>query len=1288
MWGQSGSITFDFEADGAHRASGSNAYSNNSYSQNGADISMTYFDAISNSTISGSYLARGRVAKNTTNSPVLIIGPIDITNKTITGIEFKTKGPNTITEVFSTKTDDAAYSQQLSFTCSTSTDTKTVNNLSITGTSLYLKWTGSVSSSTGSNRDFDVDDIVVTYTTAAPSYTITAASNNDSWGTVSLSGSVITATPNSGYRVSTTNPYTISPAGSAAVSQNGNAFTVTPSANTTVTINFEAIPTYTVTFSDGGSVTEATGGAGVTLPSRSDVGSYTFAGWSTTNVSSETTTAPTIIPAGTYHPTANITLYPVYTKTEGGGTVNNTASVTISDYATANSWSNSTKYETVALDANVTATGSQNGDNSKYYSNGNDWRFYASTNPKGVVTISTTSGTLNSVTLTYSGTFTYGGNSVTSGTAVNVSGTSAEFTCTANAKITAISVNYTTGGSTTYYWSSPVAATVEQPVIIVAENPFLFSTTATITCATEGASIKYSYDNSTWNDYSSALTITESKTIYAKAVKGENESTVASVTATKNLATPTVTVSGDLTVDLAGETNVNAGTLTAAVTYNDAAVAGATVTWSSSDPAIASIGENTGVVTLNSTGEVTFTATYAGNNDYASATGTKTITVVNNDPNAITLWSEDFSLYSANDVPTGGTYGYACTDGTSTSSTKIQAEYLAGGTSPELMVAKSNGTFTAVVPLNNASGSLTLTYKTNAHTLEVSTTTTGINGGGSYSDAGTHTVTFTGVTTSMKSITIKFTSTSSSNVRLDDILLVGRAEPAEVEAPTFSVNSGTYYTAQSVELSCATDGATIYYTTNGDEPTSSSTEYTSAISVTATMTIKAIAVKGSSESSVSSATYTIAEKNNVVFNISNKSIAYGETYTVTRGTSAGRDVQTDGYVTLSSSNDAVASVEGLTITANAVGTATITLSAAEGDTYKSGSTTVTVTITEPAGQTTAPAVPALFNETFDLCNGSGGRDDTFSGNVGTSATTDKLDESWTTISNNGAYQCIKLGTSNNSGTVTTSNITLTGNGTLTYSAAGWGDTGNNTVTVSATGATLSGDTQVTMTNGEWSDYIVSIKDAEGEVAITFTMKRGFLDDVKVVEEGAVAPAITATLNTAGYGTYCSKYPLGFSEATDYSAWYITGTSGETITFEKVTGSVKGGTGLFLKGENGTTGEIELTSVNSTNTLSNNMLVGTLAPTYFAQDAIYGLAGDIFKKNRAGTFPANKAYIQASSVGAVRAFTFVFVDPTTGITETRNVSAEEFGEVFNLAGQRMSKPQKGVNIINGKKVLVK
>ncbi len=71
-----------------------------------------------------------------------------------------------------------------------------------------------------------------------PTYTVTAVSNNNSYGTVSLNENVITATPAAGYYVDS---YTVT-SGQATVAQEGNVFTVTPTSNCTVQINFAATP--------------------------------------------------------------------------------------------------------------------------------------------------------------------------------------------------------------------------------------------------------------------------------------------------------------------------------------------------------------------------------------------------------------------------------------------------------------------------------------------------------------------------------------------------------------------------------------------------------------------------------------------------------------------------------------------------------------------------------------------------------------------------------------------------------------------------------------------------------------------------------------------------------------------------------------------------------------------------------------------------------------------------------------------------------------------------------------
>ena len=62
-------------------------------------------------------------------------------------------------------------------------------------------------------------------------------------------------------------------------------------------------------------------------------------------------------------------------------------------------------------------------------------------------------------------------------------------------------------------------------------------------------------------------------------------------------------------------------------------------------------------------------------------------------------------------------------------------------------------------------------------------------------------------------------------------------------APVANPRGGTYEEAQTVTLTSATEDAVIYYTTDGTNPTTSSTRYTDAITVDKSMTIKAIATK-------------------------------------------------------------------------------------------------------------------------------------------------------------------------------------------------------------------------------------------------------------------------------------------------------------------------------------------------------------------------------------------------------------------------------------------------------------
>lgn len=91
---------------------------------------------------------------------------------------------------------------------------------------------------------------------------------------------------------------------------------------------------------------------------------------------------------------------------------------------------------------------------------------------------------------------------------------------------------------------------------------------------------------------------------------------------------------------------------------------------------------------------------------------------------------------------------------------------------------------------------------------------------------------------------------------------------ATVATPTITPAGGTFTTSQSVTLSTATAGASIRYTTDGSNPTHTSTLYAGAFTLTTSATVKARAFKaGMSDSAVASATFTkssVASKPNIV----------------------------------------------------------------------------------------------------------------------------------------------------------------------------------------------------------------------------------------------------------------------------------------------------------------------------------------------------------------------------------------------------------------------------------------
>jgi len=107
--------------------------------------------------------------------------------------------------------------------------------------------------------------------------------------------------------------------------------------------------------------------------------------------------------------------------------------------------------------------------------------------------------------------------------------------------------------------------------------------------------------------------------------------------------------------------------------------------------------------------------------------------------------------------------------------------------------------------------------------------------------------------------TYTFTGTVDGTTLTASVKVIVGGIQLRVSNPVFSPVGGvTYTSAQSVTITCATEGATIHYTVDGSEPTTSSPVYGAAINVATTTTIKALAVKdGMTSSEVITAVYTI-----------------------------------------------------------------------------------------------------------------------------------------------------------------------------------------------------------------------------------------------------------------------------------------------------------------------------------------------------------------------------------------------------------------------------------------------
>jgi hypothetical protein len=211
-------------------------------------------------------------------------------------------------------------------------------------------------------------------------------------------------------------------------------------------------------------------------------------------------------------------------------------------------------------------------------------------------------------------------------------------------------------------------------------------------------------------------------------------------------------------------------------------------------------------------------------------------------------------------------------------------------------------------------------------------------------------------------------------------------------------------------------------------------------------------------------------------------------------------------------------------------------------------------------------------------------------------------------------------------------------------------------------------------------YTVRTASVSGEEAVSHVCNNATFD-VTVSES-----TVSKTISAAGYATYCSPYALDFSSVEGLTA-YIATVSDKIVTFEPVT-RVPAQTGVLLKGSADT---YEIPVIGSSNTdVTGNALVGVVdavemgAGIYVLMNGTNGVG--FYKTTGAFTVGANTAYLPA--INGARSFFGINLngEEVTGIGSPVTPYSKSEDHIFNLQGQRIEMPTKGLYVKQGKKVI--
>lgn len=243
--------------------------------------------------------------------------------------------------------------------------------------------------------------------------------------------------------------------------------------------------------------------------------------------------------------------------------------------------------------------------------------------------------------------------------------------------------------------------------------------------------------------------------------------------------------------------------------------------------------------------------------------------------------------------------------------------------------------------------------------------------------------------------------------------------------------------------------------------------------------------------------------------------------------------------------------------------------------------------------------------------------------------------------------------------------------------------------------TVCGIGDIVSDKGSWTDK--TITGVEIKTAGKVTLAKGgsntidCYDIIIAIRTGDAT--VTKTITAAGWATYCSPYALNLADAsaTLEEAYIVTGGNDGVLTLTSVKdGTVPANTGLLLEGAAGDV-VIPIAGSSTTN-VDANKLVGVTAATELAAEDGYVLMSSpslgFYQNANAFTVGANTAYIPVANLPVpAGARSFYSFGDATAIKAIDN-SRFTIDNYYNVAGQRVAAPTKGLYIKNGKKIVVK